>query len=85
MQDDDRSALSLAVRLRRARQDAGLTQEQLAVLAGVKLDTLRAIEQGRTANPGVFSVQRLAVQLHVSIDYLAGGSASETPGPEGLR
>jgi transcriptional regulator with XRE-family HTH domain len=47
-----------------------LTQEELARLADVKLDTVRAIEQGRTRNPGLFTVLRLADELGVTLDSL---------------
>jgi transcriptional regulator with XRE-family HTH domain len=60
----------LGVRLAAARRRTGLTQEELARRAGVKLDTVRAIEQGRTRNPGIFTVLLLADQLGVTLDAL---------------
>jgi transcriptional regulator with XRE-family HTH domain len=64
----------LGARLRRARLHAGLTQSELAARAGVKLDTLRSIEQGRTANPGVWTLAQLAEQLGETIDSLIHGN-----------
>lgn len=59
-----------ATQLRRRRERAGLTQDELARRAEVKVDTLRAIEQGRTLNPGIMTVLRLADVLAVSLDEL---------------
>jgi len=39
----------------------------------VKLDTLRAIEQGKTPNPGVMTVLRLADVLRMTVDQLVRG------------
>jgi len=55
------------------RAEAGLTQEALGIAAGVPLDTLRSIEQGRTRNPGVMLVVRIANALNVSLDELVRG------------
>jgi transcriptional regulator with XRE-family HTH domain len=60
----------LAVRLTAARRELGLTQSELATRAGVKLDTLRSIEQGKTRNPGILTVLRLAEELNVTLDSL---------------
>lgn len=60
----------LSARLVAARRHRRMTQDELARRAGVKLDTLRAIEQGRTRNPGIFTVLRLANELDVSLDAL---------------
>jgi transcriptional regulator with XRE-family HTH domain len=53
-----------------ARRELGLTQSELARRAGVKLDTLRSIEQGKTRNPGILTVLRLAEELNVTLDSL---------------
>jgi transcriptional regulator with XRE-family HTH domain len=66
----DGPARGLGARLRDARQRRNLTQQQLATRADIKLDTLRSIEQGRTANPGVFTLLRLAEELGVTLDAL---------------
>lgn len=65
-----RPTTRLGRRLREARERQNLTQQDLAVLSGVKLDTLRAIEQGRTPNPGVLTILRLADALDTTIDAL---------------
>jgi transcriptional regulator with XRE-family HTH domain len=53
-----------------ARRQAGWSQDELARRAGLKLDTLRAIEQGRTLNPGVLTMRAVARALGVSLDSL---------------
>jgi DNA-binding SARP family transcriptional activator/DNA-binding XRE family transcriptional regulator len=49
--------------LRERRKEAGLTQDELAGLAGVSTGTIRDIEQGRVASPRAASVSRLAAAL----------------------
>jgi DNA-binding SARP family transcriptional activator/tetratricopeptide (TPR) repeat protein/DNA-binding XRE family transcriptional regulator len=52
-------------RLRRLRAAAGLTQEQLAVRAGVSVRTVRQLELGAVQRPQAASVRRLAEALGV--------------------
>ena len=49
--------------LQAARTDDRKTQSQVANDAGVRVDTLRRIEQGQVANPGVFTVAAIAAAL----------------------
>jgi transcriptional regulator with XRE-family HTH domain len=60
----------LAARLTAARHAMGLTQSELAVQSGVKLDTVRSIEQRKIRNPGIFTVLRLAEVLDITLDSL---------------
>ncbi|WP_410791230.1 BTAD domain-containing putative transcriptional regulator [Kribbella sp. C-35] len=55
--------------LRRLRQDAGVTQRDLAERAGVSIAAIRDLEQGRTRSPKDSSIEALA-------------NALELPGPE---
>ena len=48
-------ALSIGASIRSARKDAGITQEDLAHLAGTSVRTVRAIETG-TGNPSLRAV-----------------------------
>jgi DNA-binding XRE family transcriptional regulator len=48
----------LADRLLQRRQEAGLTQKDLAALAGVRVETLNRIEKGRTT-PDFRTVRKL--------------------------
>jgi transcriptional regulator with XRE-family HTH domain len=54
-------------RLRELRTGAGLTQEKLAIQAGVKVGTLRDIEQSRN-NPRWATVVALSRALGVSCE-----------------
>lgn len=45
----------------------GYTQERLAALSGVKLSSLRAIEDKRITEPGIFKVVLLAKALSLDL------------------
>lgn len=64
---------TLAARLRAARDKTGLSQPALADRAGVPVETLRQIEQGRRPDPRFSTMTLLARALGVSLDELAGG------------
>ncbi len=57
-------------RLADLRLVRGYSQPQFAEAAGVKLGTLRALEQGRIADPKVATVARLAEALGIATDDL---------------
>ncbi len=63
--------LRLANALAGRRRDVGLSQSDLATAAETKLDTLRALEQGRIVSPGFQLVAAIARALTVSLDDLA--------------
>lgn len=52
-------AARLAGQLRELRENAGITQERLAVQAGVSIATVRKIETGAVVEPGYFTVMAL--------------------------
>ncbi|MEV4623924.1 BTAD domain-containing putative transcriptional regulator [Asanoa sp. NPDC049573] len=54
---------NFATQLRLKRQDAGLTQRELATRAGVSVAVIRDLEQGRTKRPQPRSVEALARAL----------------------
>jgi DNA-binding XRE family transcriptional regulator len=64
---------ALAVLLKRLRQERALTQEQLALEAGITMSSLSRIERGLT-NPGWTTVGKIATALSVSLAELAAGS-----------
>lgn len=72
---------TLADRVRAARAAAGMSQPEAALAAGIGLTTLRDIEQGRQANPGVVTVQHLervlGAQLYVHADDASDSAASD--------
>lgn len=60
--------LSVAASIRAARKEAGLTQEDLAHLAGTSERTVRALETG-SGNPSLKAVVSIAnvLGLHVAV------------------
>ena len=70
--------MSIAEQIRTARREAGLSQVDLAVKAGVGLQTLRDIEQGNTADPRHSTVSALLAALtdQEPVADLPGSSAT---------
>lgn len=62
----------LGKRLQKVRQDAGLTQQKLCQLANLSYSTLAKIERGAIKAPSIFTIQSIAVALHVGLDDLMG-------------
>ncbi|MDQ0756252.1 helix-turn-helix transcriptional regulator [Arthrobacter sp. B3I4] len=56
----------IAQQIRRSRKEAGLTQEELAHLAGTSERTVRAIETG-TGNPSLQAVVAVANVLGLNV------------------
>ncbi len=67
--------MAFGSRLRRLRENRGLSQAQLAEKAGVPIDSVQNWEQGRT-RPRLEALGKLAGALGASVDALV------TPGPE---
>jgi transcriptional regulator with XRE-family HTH domain len=61
-------AVLLAGQFRERRESAGITQERLAVLAGVGIATVRKIETGVVVEPGYLTVIALMGALGISPD-----------------
>jgi transcriptional regulator with XRE-family HTH domain len=68
----------LGKRLQKARQSAGLTQQQLCQRASLSFSTLTKIERGAIKAPSIFTVQAIAGALNMSLDALLGGQATRT-------
>ncbi|MFE5030976.1 MULTISPECIES: helix-turn-helix domain-containing protein [unclassified Streptomyces] len=67
------------------RRAAGLRREELALLAGISVDYVTRLEQGRASNPSVQVVEALARALRLSADertYLFGLAGLVPPGPD---
>lgn len=60
-------------RLRRARTLGGLSQRELASLAGLSPSHVGLIEQGRVEDLGSDAASRLATVLGASLDWLVRG------------
>jgi putative hydrolase of the HAD superfamily len=65
----------LGARLQAARQAAGLTQQALCQKANLSYSTLAKIERGAIKTPSIFTIQRIAAVLGVSLDELVGSPA----------
>jgi len=61
--------------LRQARGPASLGE--VAVAAGISVETLRKIETGRIPTPAFFTVAALARVLDLSLDDLSGAELSD--------
>lgn len=62
----------LGKRLQEARQNAGLTQQQLCHQANLSFSTLTKIERGAIKSPSIFTIQAIAGALGVGLDELIG-------------
>jgi transcriptional regulator with XRE-family HTH domain len=76
--------MSYGAVLQELRKAAGLSQSELARLAGESVDSLRNWEQGRVL-PKIDAVTKIAKALGVSLDLLAfregDGSEAQKRGP----
>lgn len=70
---------TLGTRLRQARTEAKLTQEQAAVIAGVSKQAISHIENDRTKNPEAATLEPLSRRLGVSLNWLMTGKGSPRP------
>lgn len=60
----------LSENLKRLRTEQRYTRKQLGELAGISKNTIQFIEEKRSDNPGIKTVESLAKVLKVSIDKL---------------
>ena len=67
---DTQASGALSARIARTRQMRGLSQQSLAERAGVSIGTVRAIETGKTRDPGVFTVRTIAFALGLTLDQI---------------
>ncbi|WP_305815347.1 helix-turn-helix domain-containing protein [Photobacterium leiognathi] len=61
--------MSLAKRLITLRKEKGLTQQQMADVLSVHVNSLKKYEAGQ-AQPSLDAIKKIAVGLHVSTDFL---------------
>ncbi len=69
---DSLSSNILASNVKKLRQKAGLSQDQLARKASIPYSTFLKIESGYTPNPSLQAVVSIADALGVSVDELVG-------------
>lgn len=67
----------LGAYLKRSRQAAGLSQDELVRRTGLALSTVRKVEDGRTPNPGIFTLLALWQELDLPLEGLAEVRAPE--------
>jgi len=58
--------------IRKLRLQKKLTQEKLARLSGISLNTLTKIESGFAKTPNIKTVVKISKALNVSLDKLVG-------------
>jgi transcriptional regulator with XRE-family HTH domain len=73
-----RKGETMAERLKRLRDAAKMTQEELAERSGTPVSSLRKYEQGKVL-PRIDHAARLAVALGCTLDELAGIDEPPTP------
>ena len=64
--EEDESVARLISSIRERRRVAGLTQQELAAVAGVSVGVVRDLEQGVTVRPRAEALRRLAMSLGIS-------------------
>jgi transcriptional regulator with XRE-family HTH domain len=69
--------MSISVRLKERRIELGLTQQQLALLAGVKQQTVQRIESGGSRHPR--HLLEISDALECSPKWLLHGISNTTP------
>jgi transcriptional regulator with XRE-family HTH domain len=65
-------SIQLGDRVRKAREDYGMSAAELARRAGITRQQVYMIESNRTPDPGVLKIKAIAQTLRVSVDYLLG-------------
>lgn len=68
---------TLGIRLKRAREEKGLTQQEVANILGVSNGTISGYERDYR-DPDTETLKRLAFLYGVSVDYLTGNVVKES-------
>lgn len=71
--------VGLGKSLQRARQTAGLTQQELCQKAGLSYSTLAKIERGAIKAPSIFTIQNVANALGLTLGDLMNGISPAKP------
>jgi len=66
------SSKIISKNVKKFRQQAGLSQDQMARKAGIPYSTYLKIESGTTPNPSIQNVLNIAEALGISLDELVG-------------
>jgi transcriptional regulator with XRE-family HTH domain len=62
--------MNIGNRIRVARKAAGLTQEEVAQRAGVRLNAVNRLERGESRDPHYSTLVGIARALNVPVEYL---------------
>ncbi len=73
--------VGLGKQLQNARASAGLTQQALCQKAEISYSTLAKIERGAIKAPSIFTIERIATVLGMSLDELLGRQVAPTLPP----
>ena len=65
-------------RLQELRKDAGLTQDELAIILSINKHSISSYERDKSEPPDTIKIA-MAQLFHVSVDYLLGLTDSFTP------
>ena len=71
--------MSIGATVKRIREAAGMSQQQLASAAGLSLSLLAQMEQGKNENPRLDTIRSLARALAVGVADLVGNGGEQTP------
>lgn len=74
---------SFGVRVRTLRQARGLSQEQVALLAGLDRSYIGQVERGEK-NVSLINIQRIANALNVSLGHLFDTVSTGSEGGDGV-
>ena len=61
---------TLAINIRKYRNEKGLSQDKLSKLANISFNTVTKIEAGDTPNPTIKTIKKIADALNISVDSL---------------
>lgn len=61
---------NIGEKMKKIRNDKGMTQEELAQKANISYITLVKIEQGKVENPTMKTLQKIAKALEISLDEI---------------
>jgi transcriptional regulator with XRE-family HTH domain len=67
---------ALADKIRKARKDAGISPEKMAVTLGISVSTLMRMETGRTREISVQALMKIAKATKQPLSYFLGKAAA---------
>ena len=78
------AGMSIAERVRSAREASGLSQRSLSTLAGLSTGAVNLIESGDRESPAAATLAGIAGVLGITLDWLVSGIGDE-PKAEAIR